>query len=365
MKALVALCLMLGLSLRARGESDRVRIVVMDIGAPGDMDRDLVAMVSAAIAAELDRLGPFDAITMQDVDRSLELQGLKEQLGCDDASQCLAEIGGALGAEYLLSGSVLGQGSAYFVQLKLSHSARAELEGLAEREYQGGPKGLLEEIRAATRFVVRGLLAERSGQLRIVVSEEGATLRVDDSIVGVSPMPTFTLAGGIHTVSAEREGFVREQRDVRIFADQLTREMLTLRPSVETWQRYRAQATLWRRISYGLLAFGGVASGGAVAAYVVGAEKTERYRARVEAYNASLTKSAAEYDRLQRRQRELARWDLLTVSSAVAALAALGSGTTIFFVADDPRRYDALPAAAPSALELRLLPAGLAVAGHF
>lgn len=92
---------------------------------------------------ELNALGPFEAISNADVRRMLEFEAEKQKLGCDgtDAS-CLAEIGGALGAAYLVAGQVLKVEDTWLVQLQLFSIEAAKPMGRAAREYRGDLRSL-------------------------------------------------------------------------------------------------------------------------------------------------------------------------------------------------------------------------------
>ena len=187
----------------------------------------------------------------------LAVEQMKQSMGCDDVS-CLAEIGGALGVDYIVSGSILMLGDAYVTQLQLMNIRQGRADGRVSREYSGGPKGLFDDVRVATKVLVRDILAQRSGTLKLMVSEEGATVKIDGVIVGTSPMPPFQLAGGFHTVSVEKAGFILATQDVEIQASRERAAQMTLLPSEDVSRAYKDHAMCWRR-----MAWVGVGTGGA------------------------------------------------------------------------------------------------------
>jgi hypothetical protein len=79
-----------------------------------DFPRFLWHVVSRAenitdlVLQEVDRVGLFRTISMEEIKRMLEHEQQKIMMGCDDTS-CLAEVGGALGVELLLAGDPPGK----------------------------------------------------------------------------------------------------------------------------------------------------------------------------------------------------------------------------------------------------------------
>src|SRR5690349_9579681 len=100
-------------------DAGKLKVAVMDLKASPSIAKELAAAVAALIPQTLDELGPFKAISKQDIEQMLRLEQMKDAVGCGDVS-CLAEIGGALGADYLVSGSLVDVGSGmYMTQLQL------------------------------------------------------------------------------------------------------------------------------------------------------------------------------------------------------------------------------------------------------
>jgi TolB-like protein len=191
---------------KGNGDSDRgkLKIAVMELKGSQGMPVELTRSLTALIPEVLDKQGPFKALSTQDINQMLAYESIKDQAGCDDVG-CLAQIGGALGVDYVVSGSITLVADTYLIQLQLLNIAQARVDGRAAREYKGGPTGLLDEVRAATKLVVRDLMAAHSGQLAVNVSEEGATIRIDGNIAGTSPMPVMTIGSGLHTVAVDKE----------------------------------------------------------------------------------------------------------------------------------------------------------------
>lgn len=61
-------------------------------------------------------------------------------------------------------------------------------------------------------------LAEKIGTLEIRVSEADAQVRIDDEVVGTSPLPTRKIAAGEHTVKVTKPGFSPASQTVKVAA---------------------------------------------------------------------------------------------------------------------------------------------------
>ena len=85
------------------------RIAVYDLKLEG-IDTSMGALVTESLLGELRKLQGISAIGMDEVRDMLNFEHAKDQMGCDDVT-CLAEIGGALGVDDLLTGrlSLRGQ----------------------------------------------------------------------------------------------------------------------------------------------------------------------------------------------------------------------------------------------------------------
>src|SRR5580698_5796536 len=90
--------------------------VVMKAGAPAGAGQ----ILSEAIVAEVRKREPrAQVISAEEIRSMIQVEGEKQQLGChtDQDLACLAEIGGALGVERVVIGSLGRLGSTYVYSL--------------------------------------------------------------------------------------------------------------------------------------------------------------------------------------------------------------------------------------------------------
>ena len=333
------------------GATDKLKVVVMDLRASSELPPDFIASLSSLMARELEQLGPFAATAAQDVLQMVTFESMRQSLGCDAGASCLAEIGGALGADYMVSGNLSVIGGAYLLQLQLMDLRASDIVARIARDYSGQASGLLEEVRIATRLLVRDLLAKRSGRLLIAAVEEGATVSVDDVVMGVTPMrEALDLGAGTHNVVIDKRGFVRFAKDVTITEGAESRLDVVLRPSDEFVRDYRERARFTRRLAWAGIVTGGVALVASGVLYAKGASDAAELRDDIDAYNASALRDSGTAAALADRDGTIGRLDTIAVISAGVGVAALATGIVLFATGDDPDRYEPRTSVVPTVM---------------
>ena len=110
-----------GLVLFAAPEKER--LVVIDIASTDAAAKKLSAQMSELVLTEASRFERFRVLGQSDIVVMLGLERQKQLLGCsDEASSCMAEIGGALNASWILTGALGRVGKRYRIDLKVIDS---------------------------------------------------------------------------------------------------------------------------------------------------------------------------------------------------------------------------------------------------
>jgi TolB-like protein len=122
-RSLVALALAVPLAAQA---APRTKLAVMDVRAVQGVAEGTVTILTAIIVSDAARAG-YDVISQADVSAMIGFEKQKQMLGCTDQASCLAEIGGALGVDYVVSGQVGQIGSRYHLSLQLLDSRKAKV----------------------------------------------------------------------------------------------------------------------------------------------------------------------------------------------------------------------------------------------
>lgn len=321
------------------GDTDRLRIAVMELKASEGIPPMVLSGLTDTMTEALDALGPFKAISSQDISRMMDFEAQKEAIGCSEAS-CLAEMVGAMGAEYLVTGSVALIGEQYLLQLQLFDIVNARVVQRESRDHKGSPSELFDVVSGAVKVLVRDLLAERAGTLVLSANEAEVTVRIDDRIVGVTPMPALEVAGGTHKLELTKEGFVTTAQDIDIVQGKTTTLDLRLRPSPAYRDAYAGEAWLWRGLAFGGMGVGAVAliAGGSL--YGGGFVVADGVRTRIDTYNADSVRKQEDLDGINRDLQLLNVLDIAAITGVVVGVAAVTAGVTAFLLGPDPGRYD-------------------------
>jgi TolB-like protein len=113
------------------------KIAVMPI-APGEgVEEKTAAALTEAAVAELRRRPDVQLVTPKEISALLSLEQQKVALGCQDES-CIAEIGGALGVDRMVTGDMARLGQSWLVHLKVLDVAKARVVTQADRRIKGG-----------------------------------------------------------------------------------------------------------------------------------------------------------------------------------------------------------------------------------
>jgi iron complex outermembrane receptor protein len=156
------LVLGVGLHLSATAGADQsVTIGVWEFVGKSGVAQDKADLLADMLAEEISRLGDVRVIGKSDILTVLNLEKQKRLTGCTDES-CIAEVGGALGARWVVTGNVGLLGRTYILNLKLIDTKRAWVAGRVVRKFKGGEERLLDELPEATRELFSGV-AERLG----------------------------------------------------------------------------------------------------------------------------------------------------------------------------------------------------------
>jgi TolB-like protein len=167
---LVALCLAPLLAAAAPGgaaasgpeaarKAKRPRVAVMEVKVLyGDAQAE--ALLSEVALTEAATFKSIDTIGRSDVQSLLGLERQRQLLGCTEDAACLAELGGALGVDYLLVGTVGRLGSLLRLDLKLVDGRKARVIGRVGTSLEARDERLIEATQSGVRALLRQLTPE-------------------------------------------------------------------------------------------------------------------------------------------------------------------------------------------------------------
>lgn len=114
--------------------AEKPRLALIELTAQGGVEASAARSLTDAIAAELQARGYFEVISQRDIETLLGLERQRQLLGCaDDGSSCLSELSAALGARFVLSGSLSQLGTAWQLTLSTFDTQRGQALGRSTR----------------------------------------------------------------------------------------------------------------------------------------------------------------------------------------------------------------------------------------
>ncbi|MBI5068649.1 MAG: hypothetical protein HZB56_10450 [Deltaproteobacteria bacterium] len=154
----LAACLLLPVPGRAAPPAPRkTRVAVMEIRALGT-EAHKAELLSEVALTEASGLERFEIIGRSDIASMIGFEQQKKVLGCADDSSCLAEIGGALGVDQVLVGSLGRLGALYRVDLKLVDAKKARVLARFGESVEGNEEKLVATVQRGVRALLAPLL---------------------------------------------------------------------------------------------------------------------------------------------------------------------------------------------------------------
>jgi TolB-like protein len=150
----IALLLLAAVPVAPRA-AGRVKIAVMDVRNVQGVAEGTATILTDIVVSDVARAG-HDVISKGDIAAMIGFEKQKQVLGCAEETSCLAEIGGALGVDFMLTGQVGQIGSQYRISLLLVDSRKARVAARAAEFCEKNEDAL---VQAAQRTVSQILAA--------------------------------------------------------------------------------------------------------------------------------------------------------------------------------------------------------------
>jgi hypothetical protein len=129
--------------------AERSRLLVLDFTASEGVNADITDVASDTYISTLKEIDRFDLATSSDVRMMIGAEQQRQLIGCDDES-CMAEIAGALGAEFLSRGRLSLLDEEIILTLELFDSGAASLENQLTEALPADLSQLDDQVRAMT-----------------------------------------------------------------------------------------------------------------------------------------------------------------------------------------------------------------------
>ncbi|HEY4222163.1 MAG TPA: PEGA domain-containing protein, partial [Myxococcota bacterium] len=298
--------------------------------------------------------GVLQPTTEEDIRRMMDLEQMKLMLACTDApsspasgktpeEQCLSSFKQALGAKLLVTGTVGKAGDDVLISLTLIDLDKAV--SLARETAQSKTAtGIVSAVRGVLPKLVKPILDARSGSLAVLSNEEGATVLLDGAAVGTAPWRGEHVPAGPHRVEASKDGFIKSSVDVVVPPAGSGAIEVLLVPSHEFADAHKKTALIYRISAITGAGLAALSLGGGTALWVYQSQRTGDYAKSAALDNTgAILLPAGKFNEIN----SLRLTSYLLMGAAVPLAAVSGA---LFYLGDDPGKYDALfPAGAAPA----------------
>lgn len=244
----------------ARGRPLRVAVYTLEAKGQEGIPQRTADLVTDSLVAEVRKLQRISTIGMSEIQDMLSHAEAQRMLGCE-ADACLIEIGGALGVDLILTGSLGQLGESNLLNLRLIDVSSMEVAGRVNRRLKGGDG---EEFLEAVGPAVQELFPEhalRPGFRRGAAPEMARRLNPPP----LSPVWFWVTSGAAVTLAAGGIGFGLATRASQDDWDELAQRSRDPNSGVSSDELARVQDRLESRAAWanGLLLLAGVVAAGA------------------------------------------------------------------------------------------------------
>jgi hypothetical protein len=104
----------------------RPKLAVFEVTVAGGIDPQVAGPFTEALTTEIASRGFFDVISSRDVQALLGAERQRQIIGCSEQGSCLTELAGAIGARFVLNGSLAKLGDTYQLTLQGFDSVKAQ-----------------------------------------------------------------------------------------------------------------------------------------------------------------------------------------------------------------------------------------------
>lgn len=133
-------------------QAERPMLLVLDLAAERGIDDSLVRLLNELLLTEFGRAGRYRVIGGSDIQGMLEVEQQKQLLGCED-SQCLAQIGGALGADFLATSNIGRIGDYFLLNVKILNVTTVQIVERWSEQVEGVENELMVAVRRSVATV--------------------------------------------------------------------------------------------------------------------------------------------------------------------------------------------------------------------
>jgi TolB-like protein len=184
----------------------KIRIAVLEIRALGT-EASRAELLSEIALTEAASMPGYEVIGKSDIASMLGFERQKKVMGCTDDSSCLAEVGGALGVDFILVGSLGRIGTLQRLDLKLVDVKRSRVRGRVGVSVQGKEEAVVAEVQKAVHDLLDRELGQRAdppvakAPPHLEARPEKAPASAGATAIPLPPPPRTTPRTGVATAA--------------------------------------------------------------------------------------------------------------------------------------------------------------------
>lgn len=211
-----------------------LRTVVLGLQARRGVDAELAQVMSDVVQGVLAKDRRRVVLGREDIARLVDFEADKQAVGCEDDG-CLAEIGRALDARRLVTGSLALVGERFLVVLSELDTETVTPVGRAQEQVDNDEQALLEAVtRLASKLLAsEGAIASspvaEAGSIAFSTEPAGAEVFLDGVSMGTTPVRLDNLAVGAHRLRLVRRDYDTVETEVRVYTGGVTTVAAALR----------------------------------------------------------------------------------------------------------------------------------------
>jgi TolB-like protein len=226
---------------------DKTNIAVSDLAGQG-IDAASAAMISDRLRGELFNTGTVAVIERSQMKEILKEQGF-QQTGCT-SDQCAVEVGQLLGVKYMVVGAIGLVGHTYSISGRLidvstgkmvansNIDCKCEIDDVLSRSTVEMARKLVQSFASAqnippskpVEIVKPAPPAVETGTLKVTSNPAGASLFINDSAKGITPVKLDSLKSGPYQLTIALQGYTPLTDNVRVYAGGTEEKNYHLKP---------------------------------------------------------------------------------------------------------------------------------------
>lgn len=178
---------MVAVALLALALGGSPRLAVLPIAAGEGITPTTAAALTEALAGEVRRRSGAEVVTQREIAAVLSLERQKAILGCE-TDVCMAELGGALGADRLVAGDLARLGESFLLHLRVVEVGKVRVSAQSDRRIRGGT---IDDVLDALPAMVVELFPAPSGAAAALKVPVGPPVARPPARAAPAPAPAW------------------------------------------------------------------------------------------------------------------------------------------------------------------------------